>query len=116
MIYLVAPTSTNDRLQMIAGRASGFIYAVSRTGVTGTRKESSEAAATLVKRLRAVTDLPVAVGFGISNRAQVEEVLGYADAAVLGSAIVAEIEKCASSPDLVNHVGGFVRSLIGGPD
>ena len=116
MIYLVAPTSTNDRLQMIAGRASGFIYAVSRTGVTGTRKESSEAAATLVKRLRAVTDLPVAVGFGISNRAQVEEVLRYADAAVVGSAIVAQIEKCASSPDLVNHVGVFVRSLIGGPE
>jgi len=114
MIYLVAPTSTDDRLQMIAGRATGFIYAVSRTGVTGTRKESSEAAATLVARVRAVTDLPVAVGFGISNRTQVEEVLRYADAAVVGSAIVSEIEKQSGNGDLVKHVGGFVRSLMVG--
>jgi tryptophan synthase alpha chain len=113
MIYLVAPTSTDDRLQMIAGRASGFIYAVARTGVTGTREESSEAAEILVARLRAVTGLPVAVGFGISNRTQVEEVLRYADAAVVGSAIVAEIEKCATSHDLVGHVGAFARSLVG---
>ncbi|HBB89820.1 MAG TPA: tryptophan synthase subunit alpha [Blastocatellia bacterium] len=112
MIYLVAPTSTDDRLQMIAKRAAGFIYAVSRTGVTGTRKESSEAAARLVMRARAVTELPVAVGFGISNETQVEEVLGYADAAVVGSAIVAEIEKQAGNRDLVKQVGGLVRSLM----
>ena len=111
MIYLVAPTSTNDRLQMIAERASGFIYAVSRTGVTGTRNESSEAAATLVARLRHVTDLPVAVGFGISNGTQVEEVLRYADAAVVGSAIVAEIEKQAANADMVKEVGAFVGRL-----
>ncbi|MBA2705292.1 MAG: tryptophan synthase subunit alpha [Blastocatellia bacterium] len=114
MIYLVAPTSTEDRLQMIARRASGFIYAVSRTGVTGTREESSKAAATLVARVRAVTDLPVAVGFGISNKTQVDEVLGYADAAVVGSAIVAEIEKQAGNGDLVKQVGGFMRSLMVG--
>ncbi|HEX3282838.1 MAG TPA: tryptophan synthase subunit alpha, partial [Pyrinomonadaceae bacterium] len=112
MIYLVAPTSTDDRLRMIAERASGFVYAVSRTGVTGTRKESSDAAANLVERVRAVTTLPVAVGFGVSNRSQVEEVLRYADAAVVGSAIVAEIEKEAGNPDLVKHVGSFVRSLM----
>jgi tryptophan synthase alpha chain len=115
MIYLVAPTSTDDRLQMIAGRASGFVYAVSRTGVTGTREESSETAATLVGRVRAVTDLPVAVGFGISNKAQVDEVLRYADAAVVGSAIVAEIEKQAANSDLVKEVGALVRGLMTTP-
>lgn len=112
MIYLVAPTSTDDRLRMIARRASGFIYAVSRTGVTGTREESSEAAEVLVARVRAMTDLPVAVGFGISNKIQVEEVLRYADAAVVGSAIVAEIEKQAGDSDVVERVGAFVRSLM----
>jgi tryptophan synthase alpha chain len=111
MIYLVAPTSTDERLRMIAQRASGFIYAVSRTGVTGTREESSKAAATLVARVRAVTDLQIAVGFGISNRIQVEEVLRYADAAVVGSAIVAEIEKQAGNPNMVKEVGAFVRRL-----
>jgi tryptophan synthase alpha subunit len=117
MIYLVAPTSTDDRLRMIAERASGFIYAVSRTGVTGTREEPSDAAATLVARLRAVTDLPVAVGFGIANRTQLTEVLRYADAGVVGSAIVAEIEKQAGNPRLVKHVGVFVQSLISdGPE
>lgn len=113
MIYLVAPTSTDDRLQMIAGRASGFIYAVSRTGVTGTREESSNAAEILVARVRAVSNLPVAVGFGISNKTQVDEVLRYADAGVVGSAIVAEIEKQAGNADLVRHVGDFVMSLMG---
>ena len=113
MIYLVAPTSTNDRLRMIAGKASGFIYAVSRTGVTGTREEPSKAAEILVTRVRAVTDLPVAVGFGISNRTQVKEVLRYADAAVVGSALVAEIEKAGPRRDLVDQVGMFARSLIG---
>ncbi len=114
MIYLVAPTSTDDRLQMIARRVSGFIYAVSRTGVTGTSEELSNAAEILVGRLRAVTDLPVAVGFGISNKTQVEEVWRYADAAVVGSAIVAEIEKQGSRRDLINNVGAFVKSLSGG--
>lgn len=113
MIYLVAPTSTDDRLRMIAGKASGFIYGVSRTGVTGTREEPSKAAEILVTRVRAVTDLPVAVGFGISNRTQVKEVLRYADAAVVGSALVAEIEKAGPRRDLVDQVGMFARSLIG---
>jgi phenylalanine-4-hydroxylase len=113
MIYLVAPTSTDERLRMIADRATGFIYAVSRTGVTGTREESGDAATTLVARVRAVTNLPVAVGFGVSNRTQVEEVLRYAHAAVVGSAIVAEIEKEAGNQDLVKHVGVFVKSLMG---
>ena len=114
MIYLVAPTSTDDRLRMIAARANGFIYAVARTGVTGTREESSQDAEILVNRLRALTDLPLAVGFGISNKTQVESVLRYADAAVVGSAIVAEIEKRSGSKDLVSDVGAFVRWLASG--
>ena len=111
MIYLVAPTSTDARLQMIAARASGFIYAVARTGVTGMREESSNSAEILVARVRAVTSLPVAVGFGISNKSQVDDVLRYADAAVVGSAIVAEIERQAANADVVKKVGAFVRRL-----
>ena len=111
MIYLVAPTSTDARLRMIAARASGFIYAVARTGVTGMREELSNSAEILVARVRAVTGLPVAVGFGISNKTQVDEVLAYADAAVVGSAIVAEIERQAANADMVKEVGAFVRRL-----
>jgi tryptophan synthase alpha chain len=111
LILLVAPTSTDERLRTIAGRASGFIYAVSRTGVTGATAELSNEAEKLVRRVRAVTDLPVAVGFGISNAGQVSEVWGYADAAVVGSAIVAEIERNAGRRDLVQVIEEFVRAL-----
>ena len=112
MIFLVAPTSTDERLRLVAERASGFVYAVSRAGVTGVRSEVSDEAERLVGRVRAATDLPVAVGFGISSREQVAEVWRYADAAVVGSAIVAEIEKGTGRPDLVARVGEFARSLL----
>jgi tryptophan synthase alpha chain len=112
MIFLVAPTSTDVRLRLIAERASGFIYAVSRAGVTGTRDSISNDAERLVSRVRAVSDLPVAVGFGISNAAQVASVLSYADAAVVGSAIVAEIEKLNGANDIVERVGEFARGLL----
>lgn len=111
LISLVAPTSTDERLRIIAEKASGFIYAVSRTGVTGATTELSNVAEKLVRRLRAVSDLPVAVGFGISSAAQVAEVWRYADAAVVGSAIVAEIERNAGRADLVQVVEEFVRAL-----
>jgi tryptophan synthase alpha chain len=114
MIFLVAPTSTDVRLQMVAERASGFIYAVSRAGVTGTRDNMSNDAERLVARVRAISDLPVAVGFGISNAAQVASVLRYADAAVVGSAIVAEIEKLSGVSDIVALVGEFARGLLSG--
>jgi tryptophan synthase alpha chain len=113
LIHLVAPTSTDERLKMIAEQAQGFIYAVSRTGVTGATTESSEEAERLVARVRRVSDLPVAVGFGISNATQVGEVWRYAEAAVVGSAIVAEIEK-AEAGDVVKRVEEFVRSLTPG--
>ena len=112
MIFLVAPTSTDARLRLVAERASGFIYAVSRAGVTGTRRDVSRDAAQLVARVRRVSDLPVAVGFGISNAEQVAEVWSYADAAVVGSAIVAEIERNGSAPDIVQRVGDFARRLL----
>jgi tryptophan synthase alpha chain len=111
-IFLAAPTTTDARLRMIADRASGFVYAVSRAGVTGARTDMSAEAKRLVERIRRITDLPVAVGFGISTREQLSEVWSYADAAVVGSALVAEIEKHVGSPDLVARVGLFARSLL----
>ncbi|MGI8917753.1 MAG: tryptophan synthase subunit alpha [Pyrinomonadaceae bacterium] len=111
-IFLVAPTSTDERLRMIAERASGFIYAVARTGVTGAQAEMSTEAERLVARVRDVTDLPIAVGFGISTRAQVREVWRFAEAAVVGSAVVAEIEKLAGAPDIASQVGNLVRTLL----
>ena len=112
MIFLVAPTSTDARLRLVAERTSGFIYAVSRAGVTGARTNMSQDAEALVARVRNVSDLPVAVGFGISNAEQVAETWRYADAAVVGSAIVAQIERLSNAPDLVNLVGEFTRALL----
>jgi tryptophan synthase alpha chain len=111
-IFLVAPTTSDERLARIAQQARGFIYAVSRAGVTGARDEMSRDAEALVKRVRSVSDLPVAVGFGISTAEQVREVWRFADAAVIGSAIVNQIDKLGNSPDLVKHIGEFARSLI----
>ena len=114
MIFLVAPTSTDARLALVAGCASGFIYAVSRAGVTGARQDVSRDAEQLVERARRVSDLPIAVGFGISNAGQVAETWRYADAAVVGSALVAEIERHKGASDLVQRTGEFARSLLAG--
>ena len=111
-IFLVAPTTSDQRLKEIARQARGFMYAVSRAGVTGARDEMPRDAEALVKRVRSVSDLPVAVGFGISTPEQVREVWRFADAVVIGSAIVSQIEKLGTSPDLVQHVGKFARSLL----
>ena len=112
LIFLVAPTTSDERLKRIAQQASGFIYAVSRAGVTGVRNEMPRDAESLVKRMRAVSDLPIAVGFGISTAEQVRQVWRFADAAVIGSAIVSQVEKLAGAPDLVLRVGEFARSLV----
>ena len=112
LIFLVAPTTADERLKCIAQEASGFIYAVSRAGVTGVRNEMPRDAESLVRRMREVSDLPIAVGFGISTSEQVRQVWRFADAAVIGSAIVGNIEKLAGSPDLVARVGAFARSLL----
>mgnify|MGYP003291111026 CR=1 FL=1 len=111
MIFLVAPTSTDERLKLVAERASGFIYAVSRAGVTGTRETVSIEAEKLVNRVRKFSELPVAVGFGISNAEQVADVHRYADAVVVGSALVAEMERLGANPDLVKHIGEFLTGL-----
>ncbi len=111
LITLAAPTCTDERLKSICAHASGFIYAVSRTGVTGTRQQLGEEARTLVERIRRVTSLPVALGFGISNREQALEVLSFADAAVVGSALVHEIEKNLGNNDLAAKVEELAREL-----
>jgi len=111
-IFLVAPTTSDKRLARIAQQARGFIYAVSRAGVTGERAEMTRDAETLVKRVRSVSDLPVAVGFGISTPEQVRDVWRFADASVVGSAIVRQIEKLGTSGDLVRRVGQFAGSLV----
>ena len=109
LISLIAPTTTDERLATICANARGFVYAVSRAGVTGARETTSLAAEKLVERARKFTDPPIAVGFGISTAQQVSDVWRYADAAVVGSAIVSEIEK-ADEP--VAAVDKFVRQLL----
>jgi tryptophan synthase alpha chain len=111
MIFLIAPTSTDERLRLVAEHASGFIYAVSRAGVTGTRSSVSVEAEKLVTRMRQFSMLPIAVGFGISNAEQVADVHRYADAVVVGSAIVAEMERLGNAPDLAERIGQFVTGL-----
>lgn len=112
LIFLVAPTTTDTRLRMIVERASGFIYAVSRAGVTGARESVSVAAEKLVNRVRELSDLPVAVGFGISSAEQVAEVWRYADAAVVGSALVAEIERLEGSAKVAVRAAEFAQGLL----
>jgi len=92
-VFLAAPTSTRRRLELVAKYSTGFIYLVSRTGVTGERATVSESVAPLVELMRVITDLPLAVGFGISKPEQVRAVASVADAVVVGSAIVHAIER-----------------------
>ncbi len=111
LISLVAPTTNDERLAKITSAARGFVYAISRAGVTGTRDDLSSGAKKLVERTRKVTNLPIAVGFGVSTNEHVNEVLEYADAAVVGSAIVSVIEK-SDKDDVVKNVGEFVSELL----
>ncbi len=109
-IFLAAPTSTDERLKRIAQASSGFVYAVSRTGVTGARKQMSDDAQTLVKRLRKYTTLPIAVGFGISTPEQFRAVGRYAEGAVVGSAIVNLVEQNPGKE--AQSVAEFVKQLL----
>ena len=113
MIFLIALTSTDERLKLVAQHASGFIYAVSRAGVTGARETVSAEAEKLVNRMRQFSSLPIAVGFGISNAAQVADVGRYADAVVVGSAIVAELERIMGTPEVARQIGQFLTGLTG---
>jgi len=108
-IFLAAPTSTDDRLKLIAGCSSGFLYLISRTGVTGAKDALPDDLPALLRRARSFTQLPIAVGFGISLPGHVSVLGGLADAAVVGSALVSEIEKAAS----VEAAAAALRARIG---
>jgi tryptophan synthase alpha chain len=111
-VFLAAPTSTDQRLKAITQACRGFVYAVSRTGITGTQKQVAADVQGLVKRIRKFTKLPVAVGFGISNAQQFAEVGHFADAVVVGSAIVQTIEQNPGKE--AQAVESFVRGLRSG--
>jgi tryptophan synthase alpha chain len=110
-IFLAAPTSTDERLKIIAGCSSGFLYLISRTGVTGERDSMPEDLPALARRVRRATKLPLAVGFGISLPEHVSVLGGIADAAVVGSALMAEIEKSATVDAAIAAVAARVRVL-----
>ena len=110
-ILLLSPTTSDDRLRKAASLGSGFLYAISRLGVTGARDQIAEGAQEIVARIRRVSDLPVALGFGISKPDHVREVGRWADAAVVGSALVAVIAEAGAADDLTNRVEEYVRWL-----
>ena len=110
-VFLAAPTSTERRLQLVAQYSSGFVYLISRTGVTGERESLSNLAAPLIRAVRAVTDLPLAVGFGISRPEHVAELGRQVEAVVVGSAIVRIIEQNADNPSLEIQLESFAREL-----
>ena len=111
VIYLVAPTTPDDRIALIVRRATGFIYYVSREGVTGMQSKVSDTIGEMTAKLRQHTTLPVAVGFGISNPEQARAVAAHAEAIVVGSAVVNQIAEHGRSPDLIPRVAAFVQSL-----
>ncbi|PYV57824.1 MAG: tryptophan synthase subunit alpha [Acidobacteria bacterium] len=110
-IFLAAPTSTDERLKRIAAASTGFVYAISRTGITGARKELADDAQKLVKRLRKFTDLPIAVGFGIASAEHFAAVGKFADAAVVGSAIVQTIEQNPGKEP--QAVAEWIKQVVG---
>ena len=110
-VRLIAPTTPQDRIKMIAKKARGFLYYVSREGVTGARDTVASSLAAKITQLRKLSDLPIAVGFGISTADQAREVARYADAVVVGSVIVDVIAKHGSQTDLIEKVGSFAGEL-----
>lgn len=116
LIMLLAPTSTDERIKSVAERASGFIYCVSLTGVTGARASLSEGLAGYLARVRRFTDLPLAVGFGISKPEHIAEVARIADGAIVGAAVISRLEESEALPvpERAAALEGFVRGLRGG--
>jgi len=114
MIFLLSPTTTDERMARAAALGRGFLYGISRRGVTGARGQVASGARDLAGRVRAVSSLPLAIGFGISQPSHVREVGAWADAAVVGSALVRVIAEAADAPDLTDRVSNFVRWLKGG--
>ncbi|HEX7088232.1 MAG TPA: tryptophan synthase subunit alpha [Vicinamibacterales bacterium] len=113
-IFLVSPTTTAGRLARAAALGSGFLYGISRLGVTGVRDRISQEAEALATRVRQVTDLPLAIGFGLSRPEHVAAVGRFADAAVVGSGLVQVIADAGDTPELVPRVEAYVRSLAAG--
>ena len=111
-VYLVAPTTPEDRIELIVKRATGFIYYISREGVTGMQEKVAANIAEMTAKIRKHTDLPIAVGFGISNAEQARLVAQNADAVVVGSAVVNQIALHGKSPELVKRVSNFVSALV----
>jgi tryptophan synthase alpha chain len=111
VIYLVAPTTPDDRIALIVKRGTGFIYYVSREGVTGMQTKIANTIGEMTKKIRAHTNLPIAVGFGISNPEQAKEVASHSEAIVVGSAVVNQIAKLGKSPEMVSRVSSFVSEL-----
>src|SRR5881296_3627034 len=110
-IFLVAPTSSEERMKKIAETSTGFLYAISRTGVTGERQELAPDLKDFLRKLRSFTTTPIAVGFGISRPEHVQAVWREADAAIVGSSIVKAVEDNIGRPDLADRVGAFARWL-----
>jgi tryptophan synthase alpha chain len=110
-IYLVAPTTPESRIELIVRRGSGFIYYVSREGVTGMQKKVSETIGAMTAKIRAHTDLPIAVGFGISTPEQARQVAQAADAVVVGSAVVHQIAEHGRDANLLERVASFTGAL-----
>lgn len=110
-IYLIAPTTPEDRIKFIVSQAKGFVYYVSREGVTGMRSGIPESLPIMVSLIKKHTTLPVAVGFGISNPEQAKLVASHADAVVVGSAVVDKIGKLGKSPEMIPSVVKFVKEL-----
>lgn len=111
-VYLLSPTSTDERIDLISRFSVGFIYYVSREGVTGMQEKMAGGISSMVEKIRSRSGSPVAVGFGIATPQMAAEVAGYADAVVVGSAIVKKIEEKGAAPDVVEHVSGFVSELV----
>ncbi len=110
-IFLLSPTTIESRIKRAAELGRGFLYGISRLGVTGARDTVATGAEEMVRRIRSITDLPLALGFGISKPEHVAEVGRYADAAVVGSALVALIAETSGAPDQLARVEDYVRSL-----
>jgi tryptophan synthase alpha chain len=111
-IFLVAPTTPEQRIKLIVQRGTGFVYYVSREGVTGMQDKLAESIGLMTTRIRKHTDLPIAVGFGISNAEQARQVARHADAIVVGSAVVDQIARLGRAADPVPQVTTFVASLV----
>ena len=111
-IYLIAPTTPEERIGLIVKRGAGFIYYVSREGVTGMQTKISDTIASMTGKIRANTDLPIAIGFGISNPEQAKAVAQYAEAIVVGSAVVNQIAEHGKNSEMVSRVGNFVKTLV----